>query len=498
MTDFISLFVIVVVAFIAPFISHLVPRSYLPEVVVLVAGGMIVGPNVLGLIEVTDAITLLSELGLAFLFLLAGYEIDINEVKGKKGAVALGAWILTMVLAFVAVSLVTDLSPMSYEGSAFVIALSATALGTIMPILKERELMQTPVGKAVLAHGTIGEVGPIIAMAILLSVRSTLETILLLLAFFAVAIVMALAPGPIRRSGKRIVDVFHWKAETTAQTSIRLTVVVLVGLVTLASVFELDVVLGAFAAGFIIRRAVPHGREELEKKLEGISYGFFIPLFFVVSGSSIDPAAVGENPGLLLGVLGLLLAVRATSVWISTFFSPNSAEYSRRERATIALYATTSLPMIVAVSHVAMSVNAMTQETASVLIAAGALSVLLMPFLAALSGAAVESAPVNFAIVQLRRRHRASRPTQQAKSRGEKVRQTGRTRKPEDPAPRKPRKKSTIATSSMPHGTSAPKVKKPTVKTATAAKNGTSTAKNVTGKVVPSSTDGTPKPGTGA
>ena len=88
MTDFISLFVIVVVALLAPFISHLVPRSYLPEVVVLVAGGMIVGPNVLGLIEVTDAITLLSELGLAFLFLLAGYEIDINEINGKKGAIA--------------------------------------------------------------------------------------------------------------------------------------------------------------------------------------------------------------------------------------------------------------------------------------------------------------------------------------------------------------------------------------------------------------------------
>lgn len=498
MTDFISLFVIVVVALLAPFISHLVPRSYLPEVVVLVAGGMIVGPNVLGLIEVTDAITLLSELGLAFLFLLAGYEIDINEINGKKGAVALGAWVLTMGLAFAAVSVVTEMSPLSYEGSAFVIALSATALGTIMPILKERGIMNTPVGKAVLAHGTVGEVGPIIAMAILLSVRSTFETILLLLAFFAVAIVMALAPGPIRRFGTRIVDLLHWKAETTAQTSIRLTVVVLVGLVTLASVFQLDVVLGAFAAGFIIRRAVPHGREELEKKLEGISYGFFIPLFFIVSGAGIDPAAVGEAPGLLIGVLGLLLAVRATSVWISTFFSPNSADYSRRERATIAFYATTSLPIIVAVSHVAMSVDAMTQETASVLIAAGALSVLLMPFLAALSGAAAESAPVDFAIVQLRRRHRASRPTQQAKSRGKKVRQTGRTRKPEDPAPRKPPKKSTIATSSIPHGTSSPKVKQPTAKTGSVSKNGTSTTKNVTGKVAPRTSSIPPKAGGGA
>ena len=361
-----------------------------------------------------------------------------------------------MGLAFAAVSVVTEMSPLSYEGSAFVIALSATALGTIMPILKERGIMNTPVGKAVLAHGTVGEVGPIIAMAILLSVRSTFETILLLLAFFAVAIVMALAPGPIRRFGTRIVDLLHWKAETTAQTSIRLTVVVLV-LVTLASVFQLDVVLGAFAAGFIIRRAVPHGREELEKKLEGISYGFFIPLFFIVSGAGIDPAAVGEAPGLLIGVLGLLLAVRATSVWISTFFSPNSADYSRRERATIAFYATTSLPIIVAVSHVAMSVDAMTQETASVLIAAGALSVLLMPFLVHFPEprriCARRFRDRNF-VAATALRDRPSRPSLAAR-RSAKL----RTRKPEDPAPRKPPKKSTIATSSIPHGTAARKSK---------------------------------------
>lgn len=422
MHEFISLFAIAVIALIAPLIAHIIPRHVIPEVVLLVAAGMVAGPHVLGFIEMTESMHLLSELGLAFLFLLAGYEVDIQEIKGTRGRTALGAWIATIVLAFAAVRVMPFTDIDSVEGVAIAISLSATAIGTLIPILKERGLMKTQVGYAVIAHGTIGEIGPILAMALLLSVRSTIETIVVLVLFIAVSVFIALVPMQARRFGQRFLHLIHMKAETTAQTTMRLTVVVLVGLVALASIVELDVVLGAFAAGFILRTALPSGREELEEKLDGLAYGFMIPLFFVTSGAGIDPSAVMAHPLGLIGVVALLLGVRAIPVYVSTLISPLRKQCTTRERMTIALYSTTSLPIIVAVTHVATSAQAMTHETASILVAAGALSVLLMPLLAAITGAAIEAHPIEFALTHLRSRHRVSRPTQISKSRAKKVR----------------------------------------------------------------------------
>lgn len=422
MHEFISLFAIAVIALIAPLIAHIIPRHVIPEVVLLVAAGMVAGPHVLGFIEMTESMHLLSELGLAFLFLLAGYEVDIQEIKGTRGRTALGAWIATIVLAFAAVRVMPFTDIDSVEGVAIAISLSATAIGTLIPILKERGLMKTQVGYAVIAHGTIGEIGPILAMALLLSVRSTIETIVVLVLFIAVSVFIALVPMQARRFGQRFLHLIHMKAETTAQTTMRLTVVVLVGLVALASIVELDVVLGAFAAGFILRTALPSGREELEEKLDGLAYGFMIPLFFVTSGAGIDPSAVMAHPLGLIGVVALLLGVRAIPVYVSTLISPLRKQCTTRELMTIALYSTTSLPIIVAVTHVATSAQAMAHETASILVAAGALSVLLMPLLAAITGAAIEAHPIEFALTHLRSRHRVSRPTQISKSRAKKVR----------------------------------------------------------------------------
>ena len=394
MHEFVSLLTITTIALIAPLISHLIPRNFIPEVVLLVAAGVVVGPNVLGFVELNGALNLLSELGLAFLFMLAGYEIEISQIKGPRGAIALGAWMASFALAILAVFVLPLVEFDTFQGGAIAIALTATALGTLIPILKERSLMKTSVGKAVVAHGIMGEVGPILAMALLLSFRSTFETLAVIAAFILITVVIALVPVPARRFGSRLMNLIDMKAEGTAQTTVRLTVALLVGLVTIASVFELDVVVGAFAAGFIVRTALPAGRAELEEKLDGLAYGFLIPLFFVTSGAAIDPKAVTELPWALGGFVAVLLAVRAIPVYLSTQIGSIREEFTPRERVTVALYATTSLPIIVAVTHVATSAGAMTEQVASILVSAGALSVLLMPLLAAISGAAADAHPL--------------------------------------------------------------------------------------------------------
>lgn len=393
-TDFISLFTAALIAAAAPIIAKLVPRGLVPETVILLLAGALLGPYMAGVIELTDSVDMLSELGLAFLFLLAGYEIDPKSLSGKQGKKGLATWFISMAIALVLVLLSPNLSVSHIDGLAVAIALTTTALGTLMPIIKERNLEGTPVGEGILSFGTWGELCPVLAMALLLSSRSKWQTLLILAIFVAICVIMAIVPAKARRGGHRIHQFLMYKRNTTSQTFVRVTVVLLIGLVTVSAVFNLDIVLGAFAAGFVLRYIIPEGDHELESKLEAIGYGFLIPVFFVVSGAKIDLAGVGENPLLLILFICALLLVRAVPIVVALSLGRDEDKLSMHNRITVALYCTTALPLIVAVTSVAVKAGAMTQDVAGTLVAAGAVTVFLMPFLASLTYRVIDAKPI--------------------------------------------------------------------------------------------------------
>lgn len=153
----------------------------------------------------------------------------------------------------------------------------------------------------------------------------------------------------------------------------------------LAFLFQLDVVLGAFAAGFILRFVTPNGNHTLNLKLEGVGYGFLIPVFFVVSGASIDVKAVVANPALLITFIIMLLLVRAVPIFVATTLDHRVNPLDPQDKLTVSLYCTTALPLIVAVTSLAVQGGTMHQTTASTLVAAGAMTVFLMPLLGGLT-----------------------------------------------------------------------------------------------------------------
>lgn len=396
-TDLISLFVIVLVAAVCPLIAKLIPNKLIPETVFLIIAGALLGPNMAGAIQLTDSVDLLSDLGLAFLFLLAGYEIDPKCLTGSQGKRGLITWLVSFAIAFVAMQLIPATSEDPVEAVALTIALTTTALGTLMPILKDRELLGTRVGDATLAYGTWGELGPILAMAILLSSRAQWKTILILLAFIALCVVVAVVQSRAMKSDNVVFRFLADAIRSNSQTAVRMVVVLMVGLVALSAIFDLDIVLGAFAAGFILRYIIPEGNEELEQRLDSIAYGFFVPLFFVVSGAKIDLTAVVAQPLLLVGFIIMLFVIRAVPIYISMSTDKETKDISSHNRLTVALYCTTALPLIVAVTSVAVDAGSMTQETASVLVAAGAVTVFLMPLLASITYRVADAKPIEAA-----------------------------------------------------------------------------------------------------
>lgn len=392
--DLISLAVIALVAAVSPMIAQMIPGKPIPEVVFLLVAGALLGPYMADLIRTTDSVELLSDLGLAFLFLLAGYEINPKHLTGSQGKRGLVTWIVTLGLGFLVVRLSPDFSVSHVDGIAVAIALTTTALGTLLPILKERNLMETRVGESILAYGTYGELGPVIAMAILLSSRAEWKTVLILVGFVGIAVLAGVFSAKAKRAGGAVFKFLTANANTTAQTAMRVTVLLLVALVALSAIFDLDIVLGAFAAGFVLRYVIPEGDHDLEMKLDGIAYGFLIPVFFISSGAKINLMAVFTQPFLLVGFILMLLLIRAVPVFIALTTGKDTRDMSPNSRLTVALYCTTALPIIVAVTSVAVKVGAMPQDTASVLVSAGAITVFLMPFLASITYRVVDAQPI--------------------------------------------------------------------------------------------------------
>lgn len=371
-TELISLFVIAAIAAAVPLIVGLL-RLKIAEVVLLLGFGILFGPELLGWIQVDDAIDLLSELGLGLLFFLAGLELEQRAIRGQSGRLAATGWFTSLAVALALSFLLVHTGKVE-DTIGIAIALTSTALGTLLPIVRDRGELDTRFGTFFMGAGAWGEFGPIIAMSILLTTGSSFAAVISLVVFGVVAAILAVLPS--RLAGDRIRDLLNRGHATSSQTALRFTMLLLIALLALAGAFGLDVVLGAFVAGVIVRRFSPPAAESrLQVRIEAIGFGFLIPLFFVVSGANLDVVSIAENPVPMLAFFILILVARGVPQW----FLYRTALPDVRERTRFSLFAATGLPIIVAVTTIQVEADVMSPETAAALVGAGALTVLVFP-----------------------------------------------------------------------------------------------------------------------
>ncbi|MBA2456023.1 MAG: cation:proton antiporter [Nocardioidaceae bacterium] len=365
-----TLLVVAIVAAAAPLLSGLIPQGRVPQVVVLIVGGILVGPQILGWTE-PASLELLSNLGLGFLFLLAGYELELHLFRERPGRLALVAWLVTVAVAVLvtgvleAVGFVRTFVPIA-------LGLTTTALGTLLPILRDGGMLTGRLAPYILSAGAVGEFLPVLGIAVLLSANGRLLGLLSLLCVGAVAALLTVAPRLVR--GERIRRVFWEREHATSQTTLRCTILLLLILLAIASDFGLDVVLGAFLAGVVLRRWAPGEVHLLESKLDAIGYGFFIPIFFVSSGMGLDVDSIVEAPARLLVFLLLLVAVRGLPALIIY-----RHDLATTQRIQMTLLTATALPLLVALSQIGLTTGQLLPENAAALVGAGVLSVMIFP-----------------------------------------------------------------------------------------------------------------------
>ena len=259
-------------------------------------------------------------------------------------------------------------------------ALATSAVGTLLPILRDSGELKTRFGTLVLGAGAVGELGPVLVVSLILTRdHTTWQQTFLLLVFASVALAAAIAALRVRL--RPIVRLLERTLHASSQLPVRICILLMVGLVALAHEFGLDLILGAFAAGMVVRLASQGEKGEvLREKLEAIGYGFLVPLFFVVSGIKFNLAALLESSEALLRVpffLALFPLLRGSpSLW---FYRK---DLSRGERLPFILYVSTALPLVVAITDIGVATGRMRSENAAALVGAGMVSVLLFPLLA--------------------------------------------------------------------------------------------------------------------
>ncbi len=375
-----DILVVAAVAAAAPLLADLSRKVRLPIVVAEIMLGIIVGPELLGLAHGDVLIEDLSAFGLAFLFFLAGLEIEFERIRGKPLTLGFIGWVMSVGLGL-AIALLLYATDVINAPILVALALTTTAMGTLMPILRDAGILEQRFGRYVLGVGAIGEFGPVVIVSVILALESGEPwRTTLLFVFAAIAVLVTLLAT--RAQPGRVARLVQTSMHTSGQLAVRLSILILAALVVLAAEFGLDIILGAFAAGIIVGFVTRGGTDsgEFEAKLDAVGYGFLIPIFFIATGMDYDVDALTSSTSAMLLVPGFaVLFLLARGLPILLLYR---GELASDERRSLALFSAAALPLVVAITEIGTSTGVMREDEAVALVGAGMLSVLLYPVLA--------------------------------------------------------------------------------------------------------------------
>jgi Kef-type K+ transport system membrane component KefB len=371
--------VVAAIAFTVPLVLGLAPTLHLPSVVLEILAGIVIGPAILGLAEVDLPLEVLALLGLAFLLFLAGLEIDLDRLRGARLRIAAIGFVVSLAIA-VGIGLGLYAAGIIRAPLLVAIILSSTSLGIVIPVLADAGHSSTRLGQLIIAGSSIADFGAIILLSLFFSgdSSSVWSTLLLIGGFVGLVIATGLALAEVEHSS-RLSSALARLQDSSAQIRVRGAFLLLIGLVVVAQLFGLEVILGAFFAGAVLRLL---DRDEMmthtgfHAKLQAVGYGVFIPFFFVTSGMQLDVGALLSGGAALALVPVFLLALLLARGLPAALYRPMVGE---RGSLAAALLQATSLPFIVAATGIGMELGILSPAIGAAMVVAGLLSVVLFP-----------------------------------------------------------------------------------------------------------------------
>ena len=376
-----SLFLVVLLALVIPIFMARFQISNVPTAVAEIIVGIIMGSSGFNLITSTHDLTLLSNLGVILLMFLSGMEIDFdllqrkNNPKGKSQAgktvdplkTAITAFIGIVIMAFV-LAYVLRLTGLFSEVMLAAIILMTVALGVVIATLKEKDILGRPIGQTILLTAVLGEVIPLLLLTIYASINGgNAEQLWLIILLFVAAILLL----------RRFKQPYLWFAKitkSTTQLDIRLAFFLIFALVTVAETVGAENILGAFLAGMVMKLLEPS--EATKDKLTSIGYGFFIPIFFIMTGVGLNLRSLFAHPSslMLLPVLVIFLFIAKVPVLLTY------VRYFQKKNAFAGGFLTaTTITIVLPTLQVARKLHAITSTQSDAFILAAVIVCILSP-----------------------------------------------------------------------------------------------------------------------
>jgi Kef-type K+ transport system membrane component KefB len=378
-----NLLIVVAVAAAVPLILGQFPRPPVPGPVLEIVAGVVLGPSALNLVQPDTTVLAFSTLGLGFLLFLSGLEIDIQHFRGQRAKQAGLALAATVVLASIMGELLF-IAGLVENPLLIGITLVASSVGVVVPILKDAGVVDRPAGQLTIAGASVGEVSGVVLLSLFFSEQSTTAGTRLVLLLGLVALVALVVVATMRAEHwLRIRQVVTALADTSAQLRVRLSMLLVVGLSALALHLGFEAILGTFFAGGALRLVDPDAERThplFHVKIEGLGFGFLIPVFFVTSGIQFNLGALFADASTVLRVpifLAALLVVRGLPALVY-----RASGLVGTEVVASGLLQATSLPLIVAATTICVQLHALVPANGAALLAAGILSVVIFPAMA--------------------------------------------------------------------------------------------------------------------
>jgi Kef-type K+ transport system membrane component KefB len=377
--SFDNLAIVAALGFAAPLIVGFLPWLRFPSVVFEIGLGIVVGPSVLGWVEVDEPVRIMALIGVAFVLLLAGLEVDFDQLRGRVLGIACLGFAVSFGLAIVW-SYGLDGAGILQAPFLTAVILSATSLAIILPIMKDAGVLESRFGQMTIAGATIADIATVVLLSLFFSADSGgLGSRLLLFGGFALLVIAGALVLIAGHHVARLSRVLYMLQDTTAQIRVRGAFLMLLVFVVLAETLGLEAILGAFLAGAILKIADRDGmmtHSHFHRKLEEAGFGIFVPIFFVASGVRFDGHALFASSSALVKVpifFGILLLIRGLPALL---YRPLIG--MRLSIASGFLQATT-LGFVVVASDLGLQLGLLDAATEAALIAAAVLSVVVYP-----------------------------------------------------------------------------------------------------------------------
>jgi Kef-type K+ transport system membrane component KefB len=349
-----------------------------------IAAGILIGPAVLDWVAADPVITIFSQLGVALLLFLAGLELNFERLRGRPLKLGVVGFVASLVIGF-GLALPLRGTGVIIDPLLLAVILSATSLGIVCPVLKDAGMLDSRAGTFVVAACSVAEFGSIVALSMFFSPSgSTGAETLLNLGVLAVVVGAIAYLGSRRGPWRARVDAVLFRLQdSSSQLRVRIAMLLMIALLVVSEGLGFDAILGSFLAGALLSAVTDPAREDefgqVRHKLEGIGFGFFVPIFFVATGLSFPVDQLFSDWSTLLRVplfLGMLLVARALPVLVLR------RNLTRAELVPAGLLQATSLSFIVVATQIGVELGELRPINAASLVAAGMLSVLFFPAIA--------------------------------------------------------------------------------------------------------------------